>query len=178
PAGIGRLLVLACCLVGAALAFALLPPEAAEPFVFALLGLLAVVGVFTLFAAAIGLMRFSGRSPRDELGRGFIDSMADGLVITDRDGRILYANAAYADLIGADEAKDVRVVERVFSADQAASEAIYRLSQSIRDDRTAVEEVRMPNPLAGPAGGPPRWYRIRVRPVRTGDEPDRVLTAW
>ncbi|MBN9025537.1 MAG: hypothetical protein J0H20_07965, partial [Rhizobiales bacterium] len=57
PTGIGRLLVLAGCLVGAALAFALLPPEAAEPFIFALLGLLAVVGVFTLFAAAIGLMR-------------------------------------------------------------------------------------------------------------------------
>jgi two-component system cell cycle sensor histidine kinase/response regulator CckA len=178
PAGIGRLLILAGCLVAAALAFALLPPDKAEPFIFGLLGLLAVVGVFTLFAAAIGLMRFNGRSPGDELGRGFIDSMADGLVITDRDSRILYANAAYADLIGADEAKDIRVVERVFSADQAASEAIYRLSQAVRDGRTAVEEVRMPRPLAGPASGPPRWYRIRVRPVRTGDVPERVLTAW
>jgi two-component system cell cycle sensor histidine kinase/response regulator CckA len=178
PTGIGRLLVLAFGLVGAALAFALLPPAAAEPFIFALLGLLAVVGVFTLFASAIGLMRLSGKSPRDELARGFIDSMAEGLIITDRDSRILYANAAYADLIGADDGKDVRVVERVFSADQAASEAIYRLSQSIRQGRPAVEEVRMPSPLAGPVSGPPRWYRIRVRPVRTAADDDRQLTAW
>ncbi|MCX5569375.1 cell cycle histidine kinase CckA [Kaistia nematophila] len=178
PAGIGRLLLLAGCLVGAALAFALLPPEAAEPFIFALLGLLAVVGVFTLFAAAIGLMRFSGKAPRDDLGRGFVDTMSEGLVITDREGRILYANAAYADLIGADEGKDVRVVERVFSGDQAASEAIYRLSQSIREGKAAVEEVRMSSPLAGPASGAPRWYRIRVRPVKAGEGDGRLLTAW
>ncbi|MCX5497045.1 response regulator [Kaistia dalseonensis] len=187
PSGIGRLVVLAAGLVGAALAFALLPPAAAEPFVFGLLGLLAVIGVFTLFAAAIGLVRIGGRAPRDELARGFIDSMVEGLVVTDRDGRILYANRSYADLIGADDERDVRAVERVFSGDQAASEAIYRLSQAVREGRSGIEEVRMPRPLSGAMSGTPRWYRIRVRPVAIsadGDKSshgrggDRFLTAW
>jgi two-component system cell cycle sensor histidine kinase/response regulator CckA len=174
--GIGRLVVLALCLVAAALAFVLLPPAAAEPFVYAILGLLAVIGVFTLFAAAIGLVRIGGKPPRDELARGFIDSMAEGMVVTDRDGRILYANRAYAELIGADDEQDVRVIERVFSGDQAASEAIYRLSQSIRDGKSAVEEIRMGQPLNGVMSGSPRWYRIRARPVLAGAE--RTLTAW
>lgn len=173
--GIGRLALLAALFVAAAVGLALLPQEVAEPFVYVLLGLLALVGVFALFALAIGLLRIGGKAPRDELARGFIDTMAEGLIVTDREGRILYANRAYAGLIGAEAQRDVRVVERVFSGDQAASEAIYRLSQAIRADRTAIEEVRMAHPIAGTAGGGPRWYRIRVRPVKAGESD---LVAW
>jgi two-component system cell cycle sensor histidine kinase/response regulator CckA len=73
--GIGRLLVLACGLVGAALAFAVIQRDAAEPFVLGLLGILAVVGVFTLFAGAIGLLRFAGRGQGNALSRIFMDAM-------------------------------------------------------------------------------------------------------
>ncbi|MFN3497393.1 MAG: hypothetical protein ACK40A_03225, partial [Pannonibacter indicus] len=51
---IAALLLLALALLGAATAFAVMGREAAEPYVLALLGILAVVGVFSLFAAAIG----------------------------------------------------------------------------------------------------------------------------
>ncbi|MBZ9937606.1 response regulator [Mesorhizobium sp. BR1-1-16] len=173
--GIGRLVVLAVVLVAVAVAGAMLPPSSAQPFIFAVLGILAVLGVFTLFAAAIGLVRFGGQIPRDDLARGFIDSMTEGLVISDREGRILYANGAYADLIGADDESDVRVIERVFSGDQAASEALYRLSQSVRHQRAAVEEIRMPAPLSGTGPIGPRWYRVHARPIQAGDQ---FLTAW
>jgi len=172
--GIGRLALLAVLFVVAALGLALLPPRLSEPLVFVLLGLLAVIGVFALFALAIGLAKIGGKAPRDELARGFIDTMTEGLVMTDREGRILYANRAYADLVGAEDERGVRVVERIFSGDQAASEAIYRLSQAIRADKSAVEEVRMPQPLGGGQGGP-RWYRIRARPVKAGE---KSLVAW
>ncbi len=173
--GIGRLVVLAIILVAIAVAGALLPPSSAQPFIFAVLGILAVLGVFTLFAAAIGLVRFGGEVPRDDLARGFIDTMAEGLVISDREGRILYANGAYADLIGADDESDVRVIERVFSGDQAASEALYRLSQSVRHQRAGMEEIRMPAALSGAGPGGPRWYRVHARPIRASEQ---ILTAW
>jgi two-component system cell cycle sensor histidine kinase/response regulator CckA len=177
--GVGRLLVLACGLVGAALAFAVIQRDAAEPFVLGLLGVLAVVGVFTLFAGAIGLLHFAGRGQSDSLSRIFMDAMVEGVVVTDRDGRIVYANRAYADLIGAETDRDVRAVERVFAADPLASEAIYRLTRRLREGRAGDEEVRMPQPLVGSVSSDAgaRWYRIQARPLslRSGH---RALSVW
>lgn len=177
--GAGRLLVLACGLVGAALAFAVIQRDAAEPFILGLLGILAVVGVFTLFATAIGLLRFSGQKPVSGLPQAFMDATGEGIVVTNRDGRIVYANRAYADLIGAEAESDVRSIERVFASDPLASEAIYRLSRALREGRASDEEVRILRPLNGSASDDTeaRWYRIAVRPLsRTGGPP--ALVAW
>jgi two-component system cell cycle sensor histidine kinase/response regulator CckA len=76
--GIGRLIVLAGGLVGAAIAFALMRPEQAQPFVLGLLGLLAVVGVFTLFAGAIGLIGFAGQNRGNVITKTFVDLMGEG----------------------------------------------------------------------------------------------------
>jgi two-component system cell cycle sensor histidine kinase/response regulator CckA len=177
--GVGRLLVLACGLVGAALAFAILQRDSAEPFVLGLLGILAVIGVFTLFASAIGLLRFSGRAQGSDLGRAFMDSTGEGVLVADRDGRIIYANQTYADLTAAESEREVRAVERVFAGDPAASEVIYRLSQKLRDGRPGEEEVRMPGPLSGIHNGEQgaHWYRINVRPLslKSGG---KTLAAW
>ena len=56
------LLVLAGVLVGAAIALSLLASEKAQPLIIGLLALLAVVGVFALFAGAVGIIEFSGRA--------------------------------------------------------------------------------------------------------------------
>ena len=77
-----------------------------------LLGLLAVIGVLTLFAGAIGLIRFGARGQGADMTRRFVDAMGEGVLVTDRDGRIIYANRAYADLTGAASERDVRAVER------------------------------------------------------------------
>jgi len=177
--GVGRLLVLACGLVGAAVAFAVIQREAAEPFVLGLLGILAVVGVFTLFAGAIGLLRFAGRGQGDALSRTFMDQMGEGVVVTDRNGRIVYANRAYAALTGARGEHDVRAIERLFAGDQLASEAIYRLSRALREGRAGEEEIRTANPLGGSTGtgDGAHWHRLRVRPLspRSGRQ---ALAAW
>jgi two-component system cell cycle sensor histidine kinase/response regulator CckA len=177
--GAGRLIVLACALVGVAFGFAMVERTRAEPFVLGLLGILAVIGVFTLFAGAIGLIRFAGRSQGNDLGRAFIDAMGEGVVVSDRDGRITYANRAYADMTGAETERDVRAVERVFAGDNAAAEAIYRLAQALRDGKTAEEEIRMPVPLAGAAAGEggAHWYRVRARPIALRSS-KQALTAW
>jgi len=173
--GAGRLIVVAFALVGVAIGFALVERDRSEPLILGLLGILAVIGVFTLLAAAIGLIRFGGRSQGSELTRDFLDGMGEGVVVSDRAGRIVYANRAYADLIGAIGADDVRGIERVFAAEPTATEAIYRLARAVRDGQSAAEEVRMAGPLAAgaPADDAARWYRIKATPIAA-----RGVVAW
>ncbi len=178
---IGLLIGLALLLIGAAAAFAVMDREVAQPFILALLGFLAVVGVFCLFAGAIGFLRLSSRpGDANPLASAFVDTLEDGALITDLEGRLVYANSAYAELTGADAAVDIRVVERVFSSDPDAADAIFRLSQAMRDDRRAQEEIRMPYPL-GRVEGAARWYRVSVRPLKV--EPSaggkgRPMAVW
>ncbi|MBO6893315.1 MAG: response regulator [Roseibium sp.] len=167
---IGLLIGLALLLVGAAAAFAVMDRAVAQPFILALLGILAVIGVFCLFAGAIGFLRLSARpGEANPLASAFVDTLADGALITDIEGRLVYANKAYGDLTGAENAADIRVVERVFSSDPEAADAIFRLSQAMRDGRKAQEEIRMPFPL-GRAEGSARWYRVSVRPLQVPKE--------
>ncbi len=172
---VALLVTLAVSLVAAAATFALLDRSRAEPYVMGLLGLLAVVGVFSLFGVAVGLLRFGARSEaQDSLSRRFLDTMADGVCVTDAEGRIVYANAAYGRLIRAETASEVRTVERIFSGDPDAADVIFRLAQAARENRRAEEEVRLAHPIAR-GEGPPRWYRIRVRPLPNAS---RTLCIW
>ncbi|WP_434051212.1 MAG: response regulator [Roseibium sp.] len=176
---IGLLIGLAVLLVGAAAAFAVMDREVAQPFILALLGILAVVGVFCLFAGAIGFLRLSARpGEANPLAAAFVDTMDDGALITDTDGRLVYANTAYAELTGADTPSDIRVVERVFSSDPDAADAIFRLSQAMREGRKAQEEIRMPFPL-GRVEGAARWYRVSVRPLQPSKERSgKQMSIW
>ena len=105
--GIGRLIVLAFGLVGVTIGFALIEPSRGQPFIIGLLGILSVIGVVTLLAGAIGLIRFAGRGQDESVGRAFVDAMGEGVLLADRNGRIIYANRAYADLMGATSERDV-----------------------------------------------------------------------
>ncbi len=89
---------------------------------------------------------------------------SEGILVTDAGGRVIYANAAYLDLIGATAAGDVRPVERVFIGDPGVSEAVYRLLKAAREGRRLQEEVR----VGGHKGEPGRWLRMRVRPLGDG----------
>ncbi|MBL8572335.1 MAG: PAS domain-containing protein [Hyphomicrobiaceae bacterium] len=177
---VGLLLALSLALVAVAVAFAFIPRDKATPYVLLLLGALAMVGIFSLFAIAVGFFRVGQKTKNNDIARSFLDSMAEGAVISDADGRILYSNQAYADLTRAEQPEGLRGVERVFSSDAAASEKIYRLSQATREGRRAQEEIRMPSAL-GKVDGPPRWYRVRVRPLPSAQDSrigSKALTVW
>ncbi len=144
-----------------------------ELYILAFLAVLATVGVFSLFALACGILRISAAAVVSPLIRSVIDGAFDGIVVTDGDGRVVYANAAYLDLINASDADDMRPVERVFIGDADASEAIYRLLKAAREGKRLQEEVR----VAGIKGRPPRWLRFRIRPLGRGKRDGR-LTVW
>ncbi len=170
---IGMVLLVAVVLVGAAVALLLIGRPNAEPYILGLLALLAVVGVFSLFALAAGILRIPGEDAGNPMVKAIANSAPDGIVVTDTNGRVVFANAAYLTLIDAADANDVRPVERVFVGDPDVSEAIYRLAKAARESRRLQEEVRMP----GPQGETARWLRLRVRPLGTTGR-EAKSTVW
>jgi two-component system cell cycle sensor histidine kinase/response regulator CckA len=169
---IGMVLLVAIALVGAAVGLLVVGRGYAAPYILVLLAFLATVGVFSLFALASGILRVGGKESDNPVLKSVVDEAVDGLLVTDRRGRVIYANAAYLALTDADGAGDVRPVERVFIGDPDVSEAVYRLLKAAREGRIAQEEVR----VAGLKGRPVHWLRLRVRPLRSGS--DRGLTLW
>src|SRR5580704_6753525 len=157
-------LLVAILLVAAAVAIVTFGGGNTEPYVLGFLAALATVGVFSLFALACGILRLSSAAADNPLIKSVVDSASDGMVVTDAGGRVVYANAAYLDLIGAVDANDLRPVERAFIGDADASEAIYRLLKAAREGKRLQEEVR----VAGMKGRPGRWLRFTIRPLGSG----------
>ena len=166
---IGLVALLAAALVGAGLAISFLKGEAAQPWILALLAVLSMVGVFALFAAAIGLVQIGSRASRDDLSRSIVATDEHGVLVTDKNGRIVLANDAYLDLTRAEGPATARTVERVFAGNPDVAEAIYRLSQAASSGKRAFEEARATLP-----DGRGAWFRIGVRPA--GASGDTVWT--
>ncbi len=166
-------LVVAAGIVAMAVAFMVLGRTQAQPYILGLLALLAMVGLFTLFAFAAGIVRFADRSSEDPVMRHIADQAFDGLAVTDGRGHIVYANQAYLTLTGAADADDVRPVERVFIGNPDVSEAVFRLLKAAREGKRQQEEVR----VAGTDGANGRWLRLRVRPLGTAKRSAK-FTVW
>ncbi|HVY20902.1 MAG TPA: response regulator [Bauldia sp.] len=175
--GVGRLIILSFLLVGLSIGLMLMQPDRAEPFLLGLLGILAMVGVVALLGGAVGLIRFAARGQEDGIGKAFVDAMPEGVIIADAVGRIVYANRAYGELIGATDSRQVHSVERAFSSNADATEAIYRVAQQVREGSAAEEEVRMPGPLNPAEAEGARWYRISARPLAVAGR-RRPLVVW
>jgi two-component system, cell cycle sensor histidine kinase and response regulator CckA len=166
-------LLVAGMLVAAAAGIVMLGRSKAEPYILAFLAALATVGVFSLFALACGILRLPAKQAGSPLIKAVLDGAFDGVVVTDADGRVVYANAAYLELIDAADANEMRPVERVFIGDADASEAIYRLLKAAREGKRLQEEVR----VAGIKGRPARWLRLKIRPLGKSRRDSR-LTVW
>ena len=162
---IGLVMLLAAALIAIAVALALMGREDARPLVLGLLAFLAVVGVFALFAAAVGVIRFSERRADDGFSQIIAEDIPEGMLVTGRGGRILYANAAYLRLTDAERPADVRGIERAFAGDAEAAEAMFRLSQAAAAGRRAEEEIRTERSAGDGAERKAIWYRIRVQPL-------------
>jgi two-component system, cell cycle sensor histidine kinase and response regulator CckA len=170
---IGLVLAVALLLVGSVIAFLFIGRANAQPYILALLSALAVIGVFGLFAGAAGIIRLAGRDTQATFVNAIPSSAPDGILVTDPQGRVVYANPAYLTLVDAVDADDVRPIERVFVGDPQVSEAIYRLAKAAREGRPLQEEVRVPGAESDEA----RWLRFRVRPLQDSG-PYARWTAW
>ena len=151
-------LLVAAGIVAVAVALMTIGRAQAQPYILGLLALLAMVGLFNLFAFAAGIIRFTDRTADDPVMGRIADHSHDGLAVTDSKGHVVYSNAAYLALTGAATAQDVRPVERVFIGNPDVSEAVFRLLKAAREviERVKHREgpviVDQPSHAFGPAG--------------------------
>ncbi|MBN8919398.1 MAG: PAS domain-containing protein, partial [Rhizobiales bacterium] len=170
---IGMVMLVAVLLVGASIGLLLIGRGYVDTYILVLLAALAMVGVFALFAGAAGLIRLGAGEDVNVLGQAVCDGAAEGVLVTDSGGRVLYANPAYRAITNAAGSDDVRPVERVFVGDPDMSEAVYRLAKAAREGKSLQEEVRVSALREGAA----RWLRLRVRPL-AGEGAHARSTVW
>ena len=162
PSAAVRLLILGVASLGAAIFLFFYRENLNETFLLVMLGLLAMVGVFYLFASAIGFVEFARSDQAEDVGRAYADSMADGICILNEKGSIVYSNKAYGEMIGASGAEDLQAPDSVLSRHDDAANAVYRLANSLIRGLEADEEFRLQDGLSEEEDGA-RWYRASVR---------------
>ncbi|MGH6736866.1 MAG: cell cycle histidine kinase CckA [Methyloceanibacter sp.] len=179
---VSLVVLLALALAVAAVGLAMVSREIAEPFVLAILAGLAVVGVFCLFAGAVGILYFGQRHARNDLTKAFVDNLPQGALIADGTGRVLYANRSYRELLGLEPDAAVPPPDRAFGANPHLAEPIFRLARAAQQGRSKKEEFRLPPPgeVGDEAGVSPRWFRISVQPMPPDPKSGRKggLVVW
>ncbi|MCB1465597.1 MAG: response regulator [Rhizobiaceae bacterium] len=163
PGAITRLIVFILVLIGGAFVFGVFRDKFGNPFLLGLLGILAMIGVGYLFATAIGFVQIAPRSGGGELSRAFVDSMQQGLLVTDVRGRIVYANRAYGDMTGAASAADLRTLESLLSDLPDASGIVHRIAKGLTDGQAGDGEFRLQQSLRPGGESGAHWYRVHAR---------------
>jgi two-component system cell cycle sensor histidine kinase/response regulator CckA len=156
----------------------LLAAEASEPFVLALMAFLATLGVFFLFALAAGHVRITERGTEPELAKAIVEAGDEGVFVSGQDGRGLYANRAFAALLGRSEVGQKHSLETAFSGEPQATEALFRLARAADRGESREEEFQVQGPTAAPHRA--RWYRLGVSRLDFGGHKGRPshLTLW
>lgn len=155
----GLIPVIAAALTAGAIVLALVASPAGEPLLLTLLAVLAMTGLFAIFGYAAGHIRIGERVRDDDLIRAFADSLDDGLLVTRRDGRPLYANRALADLAGMRGVDEVNALEALLGGDARASAAYFRLERAASRGEAWREEIDIATP-----GHAPRRFQVALRP--------------
>ena len=174
-----RVILLAFVLIAAAVAFVVFKDKLDNEIVLGMLGVLAMVGIFFLVSAVIGFVEVTPNAAHDSLGRDFLASQPEGTLITDLKGRIVYANAAYGRMTGATKATDVQTLEMLLSKQRESSEALYRLTNGLREGNEGYEDFRLIKPLGTqqPNGTGAHWYRLTARLLEQEDRGEK-LHVW
>ncbi|HVK90827.1 MAG TPA: response regulator [Mycoplana sp.] len=180
PGVILRIVLLAIVLTASAGAFIVFKHQLDNEIVLGILGVLAMVGIFFFVSAMIGFIEIMPHSRPDELARAFVDTQPEGTLITDRKGRIVYANAAYGALTGATRESEAQTLEALFSRDREAAETVYRLTNGLHEGKEGAEEFRLLRPLAPAAtgGAGARWYRLEARVLPPREKGGPLLYVW
>ena len=176
PGAAVRLVILGIASLGAAAFLFLFRENLDETFLLVMLGILAMVGVFYLFASAIGFVQVARAGRPVDIGRSLADSLDEGVCVLDDKGTIVYANRAYAELTGADTVEDLNAPEAVLSRHDDAANAVYRIANNVIRGLEANEEFRLQGGLLSSVGEP-RWYRVSTR-FLTVPGRDAALRVW
>jgi two-component system, cell cycle sensor histidine kinase and response regulator CckA len=128
---------------------------------------LAFLGLIVLFGLLAGIVHIGPGDRGVAFFSGLMDATSDACVVTDARGRAVYGNAAYLKLLSAAGLARLVGIENLYAGYPEISQHIYRLSQSVRERRAAVEEIRLNagSSAAGAKADEPVWIRIGVSPI-------------
>ncbi len=166
--GTGLLFTVLAILTAAGLgALAFVSARAADPILLGILSVLGMVGSFFLFGLAAGHIRIGDQPDVDGgIAAAAADLITPGVMITSRDGSIVYANAAYRALAGLDDDGEPRSLEVAFAGEPQAAECLFRLLRAAELGEIRSEEFRVRDLDSRDRSG--RWLRLSVRPL-SGD---------
>jgi two-component system cell cycle sensor histidine kinase/response regulator CckA len=143
----------------------------------ALGAVLSFLGLVVLFGLLAGIIHIGPGDREQAFFHGLLDAIGDACVVTDAKGRALYGNSAYLKLISAAGLSRLVGIENIYAGYPDLAQHIYRLSQSVRERRAGIEEVRLTagSSAAGAKAKEPVWIRISVSPIETEGRPGLAL---
>jgi two-component system, cell cycle sensor histidine kinase and response regulator CckA len=140
-----------------------------EQLILFALSLLAVIGVFFLFASAVGMIRLREAAAPPDFVRTYIEQSDDAIELLDANGQIVFTNAAMHQLLRAPKIdQPFDRLEQLLVGEAQASEAYFRLVRAAERGQSADELV----PLTRSGV----WLRLSVRCI--GAHGAGKLTAW
>ena len=148
--------------VAGAVVFGLLASGSGEPLLLTLLGVLAMLGLFMLFALAAGHVRIGARVPAGDVLKAALDAGEEPALVAGATGNVLYWNPAHEAMFGRSESGPLAALEAAFGGDADASQAYFRLNRAAERGEFRREEVRLKVTPQAPRR--PTWLRITVRP--------------
>ena len=143
---------------------AVLAQGSSDALLLTLLASLAILGVFFLLGTAAGHIRLSERVTEPELAAAMADELDTAVLVTARDGTILYANAAMTDLLGRGASGAPAALEARSAAVRSRPKPFIACSAPPRPARCGAR--RSPPRLGRRGSATSRWLRIEVRPYR------------
>ncbi|MEO0384112.1 MAG: response regulator [Pseudomonadota bacterium] len=127
------------------------------------LGAFAALGIAALLALVLGFLQVAGRAPTPSWADQFMDEDAQGVLSTNAQGQIVYANRAYGTLTGVDDPQMIRLPDRVFGTEADAADTMFQLLRTVAEGKVGEADVRLARGATGQ--GAPRWYHVTARPL-------------
>lgn len=163
--GIGRFLLFGFFLViGISMLSYFGPERLGEPLFLAILGILASVGIFFIFSLVLGIVQISNIRQADDFSKTLISYLDNSIVVSDGNGRVVFANEAYAELLGAKTKEEITTVESVFSKRSEANETVYKMASAAKQGEISTEEIRLKRGL-NPNSKSSQWFKVSAKAV-------------
>ncbi len=137
-----------------------------------IMAVLATIGVFAVLAFGAGLLSISSRNGEADIVSVYADHLPDGVLITSKNGDVIYANDAYFHILRRERRRGAPTVESYFSGEPAIAEPLYRLSQAAHQMRNWEEEVCVYETEGDVRV--PRWLRISVSPIHLKENSKKI----
>jgi two-component system cell cycle sensor histidine kinase/response regulator CckA len=131
---------------------------------------LAAVGLMALFGLMAGLVRLGGGAGEHEFLHAVSNAIGHPMVVADRNGRAVHANAAYNALLARAGGGRLVGMDVLLTPYPEFSAAVYQIAQGLRAGRSETRELRVAPGSAAPCAAPdrPAWIRITACAAEDG----------